>query len=79
MSLSDFKNCDVRYAYDKESKVYSVKVNFKGKPLILTLRVGKDLMDMTLTDSDGNEVEYLGQMKKQLAYRLHSQLASQYH
>lgn len=69
MALKDFKNCDVKYAYDKNNKVYSVKVMFKGKPMILTMRVGQDIMDMTLTDMDGNEIEYIGQNKKQLAYR----------
>ena len=61
MSLKDFKGCDVQYAYGKDSQVYSMKVNFKGKPMILTVRVGKDIMDMTLTDMNGKVMEYIGQ------------------
>ena len=78
MSLQDFKNSEIKYVYDNENKVYSVKVMFKGKPMILTMRVGKDVMDMTLTDMSGKEIEYIGQNKKQLAYRRDEKLASEY-
>lgn len=46
--------------------------------MILTMRVGEEVMDMTLTDMDGNEIEYIGQQKKQLAYRRDEKLAARY-
>lgn len=77
MSLKDFKNCDVKYAYDNNNEVYSVKIMFRGKPMVLTMRVGKDIMDMTLTDINGRVIEYIGQKKKLLEFSQNPQLASQ--
>jgi len=78
MTLQHFKNCEVKYAFDNDKKIYSVKVLFNGKPMILTMRVGKDIMDMTLTDTNGNEIEYIGQQKKTLEYRRTEQQAALY-
>ena len=77
MSLKDFKNCDVQYAYDKDTTIYSVKVVFKGKPMVLTIRVGKGLMDMTLTNKDGHIVEHIEQNGRAVTFDQDELLAKQ--
>ncbi len=78
MTLKDFKNCDVKYAYDNDNQIYSVKVIFKGKPMILTMRVGKEIMDMTLTDETGRSIEYIGQKKNRLQFSQNSELVGKF-
>lgn len=76
MSLKDFKNCDVKYAYDKNNQIYSIKIMLEGKPAIVTIRAGKDLMDITVTNEQGKVVEYVGQKGKQLEYTRNEILAA---
>ncbi len=76
MSLKDFKDCDVKYAYDKDTQVYSIKIMLKGKPATVTIRAGKGLMDIAVTDNEGKIVEYVGQKGKKLEYNRNEKLAA---
>ncbi|MEK6981326.1 MAG: hypothetical protein AABX38_00210 [Candidatus Micrarchaeota archaeon] len=78
MSIKDFKNCDIHYAYNQDTKVYSISVMFKGKPAILTMRTGKEITDMTLTDKEGNIIEYLGQSKGKATFTQDKKLAEKF-
>ncbi len=61
LSLKNFKGSTVQYAFDKDSRVYSVKVTFKGQPYILTMKAGQNSLDMLLTDLKGSIVEHVYQ------------------
>lgn len=52
-----FKNCKVQYAYNQRQKIYSVKVTLDGRPRIMTVRVGEDFTELSLTDLDGKVLE----------------------
>lgn len=52
-----FKNCKVQYGYNQRQKIYSVKVTLDGRPRILTLRVGDDFSELSLSDLEGNVLE----------------------
>jgi len=68
MTIKDFKGCKSQYAYDKDSQIYTMKVMFKGKPVIITVRIGKELTDLTVTDLEGNILEYMGQKGDKFQY-----------
>jgi hypothetical protein len=61
MKKDIFKQADVQHTYDKEQKIYSVKVVLNNKPRILTLRVGNDFTEISLADEKGNLLEVLSE------------------
>ena len=56
-----FKNCKVQYAYDQKQKIYSVKVMLDNRPRIITVRVGDDFTELSLSDQDGHLLEVVRQ------------------
>ncbi|MBU0531868.1 hypothetical protein KKB44_00055 [Candidatus Micrarchaeota archaeon] len=52
-----FKNCKTQYAYNQRQKIYSVKVTLDGRPRIMTLRVGENFTELSLSDLNGNILE----------------------
>lgn len=52
-----FENCKYQYAYNQRQKIYSAKVSLDNRPRILTLRIGQNFMELSLTDQDGNVLE----------------------
>ena len=68
-SLKNFKGCSVKYAYDKENQVYSVRVDLQGRPYILTTKVGPKIVEMILTDLKGNLVEHAYQNGKDVVFK----------
>jgi hypothetical protein len=71
-SLKNFKGSSVQYAYDKQDQLYSVKVDLRGKPYILTLKVGPTSMDMMLTDVDGKVLEHASQSGSLVRFKKNS-------
>ncbi len=65
----NFKGCAVQYAYNEDDRIYSVKVNLKGQPYVLTVKVGKDSLEMMLTDSKGTLLEHAYQNGSQLGFK----------
>ncbi len=60
--ISDlFKNADSQYAYDPARKVYSVKVMLDNRPRIVTLKLGEDFTELSVSDKNGNVLEVLRQ------------------
>jgi hypothetical protein len=57
MKTDLFKNCRVQYAYNQRQKIYSVKVTLDGRPRIMTVRVGDNFTELSLSDLDGNVLE----------------------
>ncbi len=49
------------YAYDKDRKIYSVKVFLNKEPRILTMIVGGTYLEYSLSDEGGNVLEVLRQ------------------
>ena len=45
----------------KSDKVYTMKIELKGQPRILTIRVTGKGLDIMLTDPQGNMIEYFKQ------------------
>lgn len=58
---SYFKNAKVRQGYDKEQQIYSVKVYLNDKPRIITMRVGKNFTELSLSDETGKVLEVMRQ------------------
>ena len=56
----NFSECGIKYAKDKEDGAYVVSV-FLKKPLIITLRVGHDDMELVLSDKKGKIREFVSQ------------------
>jgi hypothetical protein len=56
-----FKDSKVRYAYDKEQRIYSVLVRLDDVPRVLTVRAGQDFTELSLSDTKGNVLEMLRQ------------------
>jgi len=52
-----FKNCKVQYGYNQRQKIYSIKVMLDNRPRIVTVRVGDDFTELSLSDKDGNVIE----------------------
>jgi hypothetical protein len=63
-----FENAKIQYAYDKENKIYSMVVWLDKQPRILTFRVGKNLVEASLADLNGNVLEVLSHENGQLKY-----------
>lgn len=56
----------IQYVHDgskkEENLVYSIEVELNEKPLIITVRIGKEFMDATVTDKKtGKMLEYVAQ------------------
>lgn len=68
-SVKNFKGCSVKYAFNKEDQVYSVKVDLKGKPYVLTTKVGPKSVEMVLTDLSGNVIEHAYQNGKDIGFK----------
>lgn len=68
-SLKNFKGCSVKYAYNKDDQVYSVKVDLKGRPYVLTTKVSPNGVEMILTDLEGNVVEHAYQNGKNVGFK----------
>ena len=56
-----FKNCKVEYGYNQRQKIYSVLVKLDGRPRIITVRVGEDFTELSLSDQNGKVLEVLRQ------------------
>lgn len=50
-------------------QVYTMKVIFKGKPRILTVRVSNDSLELLLTDKGGQPIEYTVQKGRTLQFQ----------
>lgn len=55
------KGSKFEYAYDKDRKIYSVKVFLNKQPRILTMIVGNNYIEYSLTDKEGEVLEVLRQ------------------
>lgn len=79
LTPKDFKNSEVHYAYNKETDIYSVSVLFNNRPMILTVRAGKDTMDISLVDKrNGELVEYIGQSSNKITFQRNDLIAKQF-
>ncbi len=65
----NFDGASVRYARMADQDVYSVEVTFNRQRMLLTLRVDDRSTEMLLTDSRGNEVEFLRHTGKEIEVR----------
>lgn len=68
-SLKNFKDCSVKYAYDKQTKIYSVSAIFQGKPYIVTTRIGPNGVEMMLTDKAGNLIEHMAHIGNSVSFK----------
>lgn len=68
MKKEFFENAKIQYAYDKEHKIYSMVVWLNKQPRILTFRVGKNLVEVSLADLNGNVLEVLSHENGHLKY-----------
>jgi hypothetical protein len=68
-SLKNFKGCNVKYAYDQKTKVYSVSAVLDGKAYIITTKIGPNSVEMMLLDKQGNFVEHMAHVGSQLTFR----------
>ena len=65
----NFDGSSVRYAKMGEQDIYSVEVTFNRQKLLLTLRVDDRSTEMLLTDSRGNEIEFLRHTGREIEVR----------
>lgn len=65
---ANFRGAGIRYAKTTESDIYSVEVNFKGLPRILTVAVGNNALSLILTDKEGNLLESMTQKGEKIEY-----------
>lgn len=63
----------------EENIIYSIEVDFNEKPLIITVRLGKDFMDATVSDKKtGEMLEYVMQQGSKAEYmRKHNMSAAE--
>jgi hypothetical protein len=52
-----FDNCKCQYAYNQRQRIYSTKVTLDNRPRVITLRIGENFMELSLSDLDGNILE----------------------
>lgn len=55
------KGSKFEYAYDRNRRIYSVKVSLNKKPRLLTMIVGTGYLEFSLADLQGNVLEVLKQ------------------
>jgi len=56
-----FKDAKSQYTYDERSKTYSVMVMLDNRPRIITLRLGQDFSEISVSDKRGKVLEVLRQ------------------
>lgn len=49
-----FDNAEVQYAYNQRQEIYSLRVTLDNRPRILTLQLGEDFTQLSMTDLQGN-------------------------
>ena len=56
-----FKNCETQYAYDKNTKIYTVMAMLDNRPRIFTFRVGNKFTEISIAKKNGEILEILRQ------------------
>jgi len=56
-----FKNAKMQYEFDGRERVYSVKVTLDNRPRIITMRIGENFTELSISDLGGNPIEILRQ------------------
>ena len=51
-----FRNAKMQYEYDGEQRVYSVKVMLENRPRIITMRIGENFTELSISDLSGNPI-----------------------
>ncbi len=63
----------MKYAYHKDTKIYSVKYNLKGKGIskerVLTMRVSPKFLEYSIADGNGNILEIMKQEGAKLSFQ----------
>lgn len=56
----NFESSKVEYAHDKDRDIYSISLKMlKGGEYIITMIVGRNTMEMALSDKRGNILEHM--------------------
>jgi hypothetical protein len=56
-----FKNAEIQYAYNQRQKIYSMKVMLDNRPRIITMRIGDNFTELSISDVKGAPLEILRQ------------------
>ncbi|MFA5049633.1 MAG: hypothetical protein WC501_01360 [Candidatus Micrarchaeia archaeon] len=64
----------MKYAYNKDTKIYSIRYNLKGakgvfKERVLTMRVSPKFLEYSIADANGNILEIMKQEGAKLSFQ----------
>jgi len=68
MKKEFFENANIKFARDEKHEIYSMIVWLNKVPRILTFRIGKDIVEASLSDMKGNVLETLSHEGGELKY-----------